>query len=208
MRIAVVEDHQLVRDALVRALDEAEPGWSVGWVGDSLTELLAHEPHPDLVLLDVDLHGETPSMDDVATLTARGIMVLVVSALGSPPATYRILRAGAAGVVAKQSGIRVLVSAMKVVAAGGTWLTPDVAAAVLHASTKAEVDLTAEERQVLSLYAAGLTIQAVAHQVHLSPNTVKYHLKKIRAKFGAMGRYAPSQVALYQHASELGLLEV
>ncbi len=106
-------------------------------------------------------------------MTARGTAVIAVSALASPALVRGLVRAGLTGVVAKVDSLDTLVTAIRTVAAGESWTTPELAAALAN-STELEMPLLSEqEQQVLILYASGLKIATIARRLGISPHTVK-----------------------------------
>jgi DNA-binding NarL/FixJ family response regulator len=204
MTVAIVDDHALVREGLAD-ICLAHPGITVVYTGEDLAELAAVDPPPALVLLDLDLNGRTVTRTQAEAILDRGSSILVVSALGSPDTVRAMLRAGVAGFVSKRESTSVLHEAIDAVMAGGSWTTPDLAAILARDPERPQ--LSEQEQRALVLYASGLKIQSVARQLGVKPTTAKEYIERVRAKYAAVGRPAPTKVHLHTIAQEDGLLE-
>jgi DNA-binding NarL/FixJ family response regulator len=204
IRVAIVDDHELVREGL-RALIEARAQgvYTVAYSGPSVHEALSSDA--DAVLLDVDLG---PDAQDVATnsrlLTAGGRGVLLISAYDDPGAIRAGLAAGALGFVPKRVSYDELQEALELVAEDEMYLSVDLAA-MLAAGPEAP-DLSPRERDALRLYASGLKLAAVARRMDISPHTVKEYLDRVRMKYQQVGRPARTRTELYAEARRDGLL--
>lgn len=203
-RVAVVDDHALVREGLVSTC-EAHPGVTVVYAGDRLDELSTLSPAPHMVLLDLDLNGRTVTAAEAEALIGRGMDVIVVSALGSADTVRAMLEAGISGYVSKRDTTVALHQAIDAVLEGGTWTSPDLAA--ILALDPERPELSEQETRALILYASGLKLQSVARQLGVKPTTAKEYIERVRAKYAAAGRPAPTKVHLHALAQEDGLLE-
>lgn len=206
MRIALIDDHGLVRAGLA-TLVQNEPDWQVSWSGDDVDSFLAAHVATDVVLLDLDLNGKSVGPSQVKALVNTGAAVLVVSALASPSTVRSISHAGAAGFVSKADSTDVLPEAIRTVGAGRHWLTEATMQILLDGNDQVDPGLTTQERRVLELFSSGMTVTAIARLLELSPATVHVHLKRIRTKFAAVDRPAPGPVDLYKRAVEFGIAE-
>lgn len=177
----------------------------VCYEGSVLEPLLELQPPADLLLLDLDLGGVQVDVEDVNAVMARGTKVLVVSALGSPATVSALVSIGVAGFLSKRAELPALVEAVAAVLSGGTWTTPELAA-VLANDTEA-AHLSPQERRVLVLYASGLKLEAVAHQLGIRPGTAREYLERIRTKYRAVGRDVTSKTDLYRQAVHDGLID-
>jgi DNA-binding NarL/FixJ family response regulator len=205
-RVAVVEDHALVRDGLVTAvaaLDEV----SVVYAGPGLAGVLDLDPPPQLLLLDLELDGHPVPLDDVATLQDRGVRVLVVSALGLPDTVRDAVRLGVAGVVSKREDVETMLAAVREVLAGGSWMSRELAVALAGDRSPGRPDLSPQERRVLVLYASGLTLDSVARRLGIRPGTAREYLDRVRGKYEAVGRPARSKVDLTREAIRDGFVD-
>ena len=202
--VAVVDDHALVRDGLVACCGD-HPGVEVVYAGASLAELAAVRPAPSLVLLDLDLGVATVTEDDAVAIMERGTAILAVSALGSPEAIRAMLRAGVSGFVSKREPARTLHEAIDAVLGGGSWTSPELAAVL--AQDPQRPDLSEQEERALVLYASGLKLVSVARQMGVKTTTAKEYIERVRAKYAAVGRPAPTKVHLHAVAQQDGLLD-
>lgn len=189
--IVIAEDHHIVRDGL-KALLAAEKSFSlVGEAADGLETLdLVALRKPDILLLDLmipRLHGL-----EVAARVHREFKqtkVVILSMHAEEPYVVEALRNGVLGYVVKDSMTN-LVEAIKTVAAGQRYLSPEVVDKAGSADTKigrnSELDvfeaLTKRERHVLQLAAEGLTSSQVAERLFISPRTAETHRANLMRK--------------------------
>jgi two-component system nitrate/nitrite response regulator NarL len=204
IRVLLVDDHELVRTGL-RLLLERDPRMIV--VGeaaartDALT-LTARE-QPDIILLDLDLGGES-SLDVLSQLleSARRTRVILVTGVRAPEAHIRAVQLGAMGLVRKEQAADVLIQAIEKVHAGEVWLEPAMVARLIknlahrHTTTLEQSDpasrlttLTAREREVTTLIAQGLYNKQIADRLSISETTVSHHLTSIFRKLGLANRF-------------------
>ena len=189
--IVIAEDHHIVRDGL-KALLAAEETFSlVGEAADGLKAIDLVEQHrPDILLLDLmipRLHGL-----EVAARVRREFKttkVVILSMHADEPYVVEALRNGASGYVVKDSMTN-LVEAIKAVAAGQRYLSPEVADKAKSADVKVgkndQLDvfeaLTKRERHVLQLAAEGLTSAQIAEKLFISPRTAETHRANLMRK--------------------------
>lgn len=195
VRVALVDDHEVVRRGL-RDLLDGEPGIEVvaeaGGVDEALTRIGATAP--DVVVVDVRL----PDGDGVAlcrTLRSReqAPRCLVLTAFDDERALVEAIMAGASGYLLKQVRGQELVDAVREVAAGRSLLDPVTTARVLERMRRlAETDeasdelsaLTDRERRVLELMGEGLSNRQIAERLFLAEKTVKNYVTSVLAKLG------------------------
>lgn len=189
IRVMLVDDHRLVREALRDALAR-EPGIAVvGEAGEGAIALeLARTLDPDVVVLDIglpDLNG----MEVAARLQRAGTTrprIVALSGYSDRRFVTEMLRAGAVGYVAKSAAGTELARAIRAAAEGQSYFCPQVAAAVaseLRAPGEGgPAQLGRREREVLRLIAAGHRSQAIAAQLHISVATVDVHRRNIMRK--------------------------
>ena len=115
--------------------------------------------------------------------------------------------AGAAGVVSKSSPIGDVISAIRTVAAGEHLDNVEWASAVDGDRAFADAQLSAREREVLRLYAAGLPLKVVADRLGVAYSTAKENITRVRVKYVEVGRPAPTKVDLLRRAMEDGIVE-
>jgi DNA-binding NarL/FixJ family response regulator len=211
--VLVVDDQPLVRTGIAMILD-AEPDLTVvGEASDGLSAVTqAAALTPDIVLMDVRMPG-MDGLEATRRLTADGpaddpgriTRVIILTTYHVDEAVYAALRAGASGFVLKDAAPDELVAAIHAVAGGDAWLDPPVARRLL-ADFAARPDhtvpppvslqdLTAREREVLTLLAHGLSGQDIAEQLFIGIATVKTHLARVLMKLGLRDRAQAVAVA-------------
>lgn len=205
--VAVVDDHALVRQGLVRALAE-HPTLDVAVVheGADPGEVLALPAAPALVLLDLDLEGRPVEADVVRRLVERGSAILVVSALGDPRTIRALLAVGVAGFVSKRESADALAEAVDAVLRGEAWTTPELAGILAADDAPDRPPLSPQEHRALVLYASGLTLDSVARRMDVRPGTVREYLARVRAKYESTGRPVRTKTDLYREAVRDGYL--
>jgi DNA-binding NarL/FixJ family response regulator len=205
--VAVVDDHALVRQGLVRAL-VSDPGLDVEVVhdGEDPVAVLGLEAAPSLVLLDLDLDGTPVDVDVVRALVERGSSILVVSALGDPAVVRSLVAAGVAGFVSKRESTEALIEAVTAVLGGASWTTPELAGILASDDAPGRPSLSPQEHRALVLYASGLTLESVARRMEVKPGTVREYLARVRAKYELSGRPVRTKTDLYREAVRDGLL--
>jgi two-component system, NarL family, invasion response regulator UvrY len=206
IRVVLVDDHAVVREGYRRLLERAGDIVVTGEAGDADGAVaIAGVLRPDVVVLDVALPGAS-GIDALRRLRDAGSSARVLMFSMYEDAIYatRALRDGAAGYVTKASAPTVLVEAVRQVAAGHAYLSPDVAATLARRHAVPDPagpdGLSARELEVLDLLARGLTVRDIALRLGVSPKTVANHQSSLRQKTGAA-----TAVQLLRVAQRLGL---
>lgn len=190
INVILVDDHRLVREALRDTLAREGDICVVDETGLGLDAIdRVRDKCPDVVVLDIglpDLNGiEVAARIRQARMGAR---IVALSAYSDKRFVNEMLKAGASAFVSKASAGTELVVAVRTAAAGGSYLSPDVAGAL--ASQMREDALPAgdklgrREREVLRLIAQGLRSPVIAEQLHVSVATVDVHRRNIMRKLG------------------------
>ncbi|MFI0433694.1 MAG: response regulator transcription factor [Candidatus Nanopelagicales bacterium] len=206
--VAVVEDHAMVREGLVRTL-EAQSDIHVGYSGDSPAAVRELRPGPRIVLLDLDLNGSPADPADAAALAARpDCDVIVVSALSDPEPARVMLDVGVATICPKHEPVESLLAAIRAVAAGESWTSALVAQLLLSDQRADRPELSGQELRVLRAYAAGMPLAAVAAQMYITPDTAAQYVKRIRRKYDEVGRDTHTKSSLYRAAVADGYLDL
>lgn len=202
-RIAIVDDHALVREGLSSVLRDTLDA-EVVYQGDDPAAVLELEPPAHVALLDLTL-GESNADPQVAReIQSSGCRVLVVSALADPEQIRPMIEVGVSGFISKKEPTDVLIKAIRYVIAHGTWTSPEVAAVV--ASELPRPELSPAQHRVLQLYASGMTLERVARQLGISTGTASTHLKRARLKYAELDRPAGTRVDLYRQAVADGIV--
>lgn len=211
--VVVIDDHPLVSTTLVLALRAERIEAELIPVTSRAGILAAVGRHPPgLALLDLDL-GDTAGVDLVVPLRAEGWTVLVVTAAQDRRPIAAAISLGAIGWVGKRDSFERLVSVVLDAAAGREVLAPAIREELvrLHQSAHLRQDqlkrrlarLSARERQVLTLLAAGHAAADVAAEFAVSLTTVRTQIRAILAKLDVRSQLAA--VALLNEAERAGL---
>lgn len=196
LQVLVVDDHPVFRIGMSALLDRLEGVRVVGQAGTADEALdLAARVEPDVVIMDLDLAGESGVEVTRELLRLRpGTAILVVTMLGDDDALFGAIRAGASGYLLKGAQPDEIERAVRAVAAGGMVLGPQVAARfgdyLTGRSTRGTPFpvLTEREHEVLDLIARGLDNGSIARRLVLSSKTVRNYVSAIGAKLGTQDR--------------------
>ena len=205
MKILVADDHLLVREGLKPFVAQLESHVAVVEAWDAASLQAAVHAHPDLDLALIDLH--MPGMQGVGSIaalrdTAPTLPVIVLSGLEAPSDIQALLRCGASGFIPKSSSADVMVSAIRLVLAGGQYLPPLLLSSIAAekppalrawtepapARTIGAKRLSPRQREVVELLAQGLSNKMIARQLGLVEGTVKSHLVQIFHQLGVRNR--------------------
>lgn len=209
-RVALIDDHESVRLGLEAACARAGTK-DVVFSGSTVTEYITWRSSTgsapaDVVVLDLTLGDGTTVTENVRRLVLDGSSVIIHSVADRPAAVREALSAGAAGVVSKSSRIDDVIAAVSTVARGEPLNNVEWASAVEGDREFADAQLSAREREVLRLYAAGLPLKVVADRLGVAYSTAKENITRVRVKYVEVGRPAPTKVDLLRRAMEDGIL--
>lgn len=209
IRVFVLDDHEIVRQGLLRLIDAQADMTVVGEAG-SASEALARAPlvGADVAVLDVRL-PDGNGVEVCRELRSRlpDLRCLMLTSFADDEALLHAITAGASGYVLKEIRGVDLVGAIRTVAIGRSLLDPGTTARVLERLRRAQQHderldlLTAQESAVLDLIGQGLTNREIADRMFLAEKTVKNYVSSLLAKIQVHGR---TQAALYiaeQHRS-------
>jgi two-component system invasion response regulator UvrY len=205
-RLALVDDHHLVREGLRHVLDAQAGMVVIGEASDRCGAFtLVEREAPDVLLLDITF----PDADGVAILREIStrwprVRVLILTMHRDGETVRQALRAGAAGFVVKGARSSELVEAIRAVARGERYLHSSVAGAIIDDSIHwmdLASPLSAREREILAHIAAGSSAADVGRELGISPHTVRRHVANLSEKLGISG-----PKALTRYAVEHGLV--
>lgn len=198
IRIAIIDDHPLFREGVARSLAEIG-GFEIVGEGSCCEDALriATRHAPDIVLLDISMPGGgLQALGQILeVLPGQKVVMLTVSETGED--VTRALRCGARGYVLKGVGSRALADILQSVAAGKSYVSPDLSARLIADLSAERVSdgqsgslatLTEREAQILGLVASGLSNKRVALRLGLQEKTVKHHMTHILAKLNVTNR--------------------
>jgi len=188
IRVAVFEDHTMVREGIIALLEMHADLEVVGQAGDGDGAITAwRQLRPDVALIDLRMPGK----DGVAVIAAvrqeqPGARFLVLTTYDSEDDVSRALQAGARGYLLKGATRATLVDAIRSVHAGHRYVPPDVADRVLPRPS--EEALTEREAEVLHRIAQGMSNKEIGDALGISEHTVKGHVKNVLGKLGVTDR--------------------
>jgi len=198
----VVDAQRLVR-AGIRVLLEDEPDVIVAGEAASADEAvdLARRLRPSVVVMDAGLDGgagPATTRRILAGAPPGAVHVLLLTAAETDACILEALRAGATGLIAKDSDTGELVRAVRTVAKGDALLSPRLMNRVIAQFVslaprsgpvpEALAELTPREREVMALVAAGLSNDEIAQRLVVSPATAKTHVSRVLRKLDARDR--------------------
>lgn len=203
----ILEDHPMMRDALVDRLVSHSADATISYAGDSITDAIraAETDPPDCVILDLDLGDGRPPLETVTQAMKIGAPVLVVSAAATPRSVQGAMARGARGYMSKQSAAHEFERAVDIILRGGTYISAELAA-MLSVQTPGSVQLSAQEERALLLYSSGMKLASVARIMGITTGTAKEYIRRVRAKYADSGEPLPTKVELFKKAQEEGLL--
>ncbi len=212
IRLLLVDDHILVRQG-IRSLLETQDGIEVVAEASGGHEAIAKaaEFQPDVILMDLampDLNGMEATRQ-IKTEHPQ-IQVLALSMHGTDDYLFRVLESGASGYVLKEADVADLMAAITAVHAGGAFIYPSLAKKLVEelllrvgsGEDRSSYDnLTAREKEILTMIGDGLTNAEIAAKVSLSVHTVQTHRSNIMEKLGLHNR-----AQLVTYAARVGLI--
>lgn len=198
MRILVIEDHALVREGLMLALQSLETADDPAEVlgakdAEDASQQLERDDNFDLMVLDLMLPG-TSGMAFLGVVRKRHphIPVVILSAMDDIDTVTKATRSGAAGFVSKASPTAILLGALRDVLAGDVWVPPEyreLTGKRKRPRTVAErYGLTKSQARVLELLAEGKTNREIGELLDVTEGTVKIHVSAIFKALGVTNR--------------------
>jgi DNA-binding NarL/FixJ family response regulator len=191
IRVILCDDHALIRRGIRDTLSDADDIEVVGEAGDygELRTVLRAKTC-DVLVLDINLPGRS-GLDVLHALKEEGstMRVLVLSMYPEDQYAIRAMRAGAYGYVNKGSDARQIVDAVRMVAQGRKYVTPEMAQMLVESLTQPAVEaahekLSDRELQTLVLIASGRRLSDIATELSLSPKTVSVYRARVLEKLG------------------------
>jgi DNA-binding NarL/FixJ family response regulator len=202
IRVALVDDHSLVRDGIKALLAVMAPLEVVGEAesGAQAIEMVGR-CKPDLLLVDISLRDMNGlELTRVVRSQHPALKVLVLSMYDNNEYVSESVRAGASGYVLKNSPSREIIAAIEAIASGGTFYSAEIAQRLI-ADKSTDNELTPRESQVLYKMAQGLNNKEMARELDISVRTVETHRLSIRRKLNI-----DKPAALVKYAIDHGII--
>ncbi len=204
IRILLADDHPVVREGLAAIL-ETQPDFEViGQANDGAEAVdMASVLRPDVVMLDLAM----PRMDGVDALRAMraeqpDLKALVFTASQTDDRIVGAIQAGAQGYLLKGAAREELFNAVRVIARGGSLLSPEIATRLMERVSNPQSPttetLTPREQEVLQLLARGLQNKEIAAQLGIRERTAKFHVSTILSKLHATNRVEAVRTAVQE----------
>jgi len=215
VRVVIVDDHTMIRTGL-RMLIENEAGMSVVGEASNRAEAVdvVKREKPDIIILDVDLAGESSldAMPDLHAATSGKAHVLMLTGVRDVEVHARAAQLGARGLVLKEKASEVLIKAIQRVHEGEIWFDRAMMSNLLMEMTRRKTEkedpeaakimtLTDRERQIITLIGEGLKNKQIAERLFISETTVRHHLTSVYGKLEITDR-----LELFIYAYRHGLI--
>ncbi|KOY00700.1 response regulator [Pseudomonas nunensis] len=202
IRVALVDDHSLVRDGIRALLTVVDFLAIVGEADSGASAIeMVRETQPNLLLVDIGLK-DMNGLELTRQLRREHpeIKILILSMYDNNEYVSESVRSGASGYVLKNSPSREIIAAIEAIASGGTFYSAEIAQK-LAAERPADNELTPRESEVLCKMVMGMNNKEMARELDISVRTVETHRLSIRRKLNI-----DKPAALLNYAIERGLI--
>jgi len=206
--LVLADDHQILRDGVKAILARQEEFVVVAEAGNGLDAIqICKQLQPDLVLMEIALPGVN-GIDVTAELLRHSpsTKVMILSMFDDEKSVVSSIRAGARAYILKRSSASDLLEAMRTVARGGSYLSPQVSDQLLRRIQRGELaggpgaapieSLSPRELQVMRMVAEGHTSKEIAALLNLGLQTVRSYRKTLMRKLGVTNAASLTQLAL------------
>jgi DNA-binding NarL/FixJ family response regulator len=191
IKVLICDDHALIRRGIRDTLSDATDIEVVGEAADyGELRALMRDTRCDVLVLDINLPGRS-GLDVLHVLKDEGsaVRVLIVSMYPEDQYAIRALRAGAFGYVNKGGDPQLIVQAVRTVAQGRKYVTPEIAQMLVESLTTPNPEnphakLSDRELQTLVMIASGKRLSDIAEELMLSPKTVSVYRSRVLEKLG------------------------
>ena len=192
--LAVIDDHPLFREGVIRSLTEMDE-FSIVGEGSSKQDALriAVEYRPDVLLLDISMPGG--GLDTIPLILEQipGQKIVMLTVSEASDDLMAALKSGAKGYVLKGVGSQTLADIIRSIAAGDSYVAPTLSARLISESGSGTQinpfnSLTDREREVLELASAGLSNKHIGLKLDLHEKTIKHYMTQIFTKLEVSNR--------------------
>lgn len=212
IRVAIVDDHEMVREGFGALLNAQDDLTVVGSAADGIdaVELVRHT-HPDVILMDIRMprRNGLDAARDIFAMPGTAPRIVMLTTFDSDEYIFAAVRAGASGFLLKDAPAEDLIRAVRVAASGDALLSPTVTRRLIedYATSRAPerdtallAPLTERELEVMKIVAAGRSNAEIAADLFLAEQTVKTHVSRILGKLGLRDR---TQIVVVAYESGL-----
>jgi DNA-binding NarL/FixJ family response regulator len=216
LRVLLVDDHKIVRDG-IRAMLKLTAEFEICGEAESGSEAVqaVRRLNPDIILMDIGLSGLNGIDATIEILrTYPNARIIILSMYDDDNAVLGAIRSGARAFVLKRASEKDLLEAMKAVAEGGSWLSPQVSDKLLARIQRGNVEepvgtpglshLTPREMQVLRLVAEGKSSKEIAGMLNLGLQTVRSYRKTMMKKLNVNNVASLTQLAISNGLTSVG----
>jgi DNA-binding NarL/FixJ family response regulator len=191
IRVLLVDDHELIRQGLARAVERTDDLEVIGQAA-TVAEALAmwRALRPDVIITDLQL-SDGSGLQVVRTVRTESVEVgiVVLTMHGGDAQVFAAMEAGASAFLGKESrGSEVVGAARHAAAAPRSFVSPSLTETMLRPSSAASSRLTTREMEVLRLVVDGLGTADIARRLFLGESTVKTHLNRVYRKLDVANR--------------------
>lgn len=208
--VAVIDDHDAIHAAVRLWCMQATP--PITQVNNYMSWMDFVEVAPsgtvDVVVFDLEQESGRPTFDGLERVVSDGHRVVVYSHLPAYEVILRCLDIGAVTYLVKSEGRKHLIDALRAAGTNEPYIGPRMAGAMLSDESAGRPSLAAREQEVLMAWFQTESKDLVAAKLSIAPTTVRTYLQRVRAKYAAVGRPAPTKSALMARAIQDGILVV
>ncbi|MCV7014381.1 response regulator transcription factor [Mycolicibacterium madagascariense] len=206
--VTVIDDHDAIQLAVKIWCQEANPPIPLHPGFCSTNEFLAAcaERPPGVVIFDLEQRQHRPDFYGLGKVVAMGHRVIVYSHLAGDEVILQSLELGAVTFIVKMEGKSHLIDAVRAALDNEPYVGPRMAKAIYHDRSVGRPKLAPREKEVLIAWFQTESKDLVGQKLDISPTTVRTHLQRVRAKYAAVGRAAPTKSALVARAIQDGII--
>lgn len=203
-KIIIADDHGFIRLGLIQILKDEYPGIEITETADGESLVKEVQKHDfDLVISDLDMPGRNglEALEQIK-LIKPALPVLILSIYADEIYAVRVLKAGAAGYLNKNSAPYELITAIQRIQLGRKYITPEVAEKLLHQfddGKKPHEMLSNREFEIFHMLASGKTSSQIAESLSLALTTVSTHRNHILSKLGLSNNSELTRYAIANH---------
>jgi two-component system, NarL family, nitrate/nitrite response regulator NarL len=204
IRVAIVDDHPIMREGLIYTFDREADFEVVGEGGTGEEAVrIAEELLPDLILLDINMPGNGLTAAREISGRCPAVRIIILTAHDGEQDVVEALHGGASGYVVKGVSSEELVKTARAVHGGEAYVSPALAARLLGRRPEARperptarfVDLTSREEQILRFVCEGQSNKKIGENIGLTERTVKHYMTNILQKLHARNRVEAALIA-------------